>query len=323
MPFYGWLALVYAVLALTWMALSLRWWRELFTFHYCIAAVILLGLLEAFIWFVFYKDWNDSGLRSRILFIMAIMSTVVKSVYSYMLALVAALGWGVTRPYLDRSTLLKLQGLSVLYIILDFIRQTVLSFRHSHTLSVTFVLLCLLPVGLINGAIFYWIFSALASLMKTLKERKQTEKLRLFERLWTLIIVALTTASIALIFQIFDLSRSINIRWHYQWLFADAVSHTIFLIVLMAMMYLWAPHMHSKRYAYSQAVSQEDDEKQGETKPDSIWADEELGEEEDDDSLWSITHAKSTQESNTNTAAPTTVGVASVEEEDTTGGALE
>jgi len=314
MPFYGWLALGYGLLAFTWMTLSLRWWRELFALHYCIAVVILLGLVETFIWFVFYKDWNDSGLRSKILFILAIMSTVVKSVFSYMLALVASLGWGVTRPYLDRSTILKVQGISILYIILDFVRQTVLSFRHSHTLSLTFVLLCLLPMAIINGAIFYWIFTALANLMETLKERRQIEKLRLFERLWTIIIVALTTASVALVFQIFDLSRSINVKWHYQWFFADGISHAIFFVVLMAMMYLWAPHMHSKRYAYSQTVAQEDGENKDATQPDAIWADEELGEDEEDDSFFSITHAKPTQESKTNTAGPATIGASSTEE---------
>merc|ERR1712029_540859 len=112
-----------------------------------------------------------------------------------------------------------------------------------------------------------------------------------------------------------DLSRSINIRWRYQWVFSDAVSHTIFLFVLTFMMYLWAPHMHSKRYAYSQAGEQEDEESKGATKPDGIWADEDLGDEEDD-SLWSITHGKPAKEFNTTTATPTAVGAAITEEEE-------
>ena len=106
-----------------------------------------------------------------------------------MLVLVASLGWGVTRPYLDQPTILKawcllmlqhsvdlnglaaleVQALSCFYIVLDFIRESALSFRcmkkashdcrviairigglpwirHSHSLSIAFVLLCLLPV---------------------------------------------------------------------------------------------------------------------------------------------------------------------------------
>merc|ERR1712151_252800 len=98
------------------------------------------------------------------------------------------LGWGVTRPYLDARTVMKVQAVSFLYIVLDFIRESVLSFRHSHSLSLAFVFLCLLPVSLLNGAIFYWVFTALSSLMETLRERRQFEKLLLFRRLWKILI---------------------------------------------------------------------------------------------------------------------------------------
>merc|ERR1711971_298644 len=104
-------------------------------------------------------------------------------------------GWGVTRPYLDRQVILKMQVVSILYIVLDFIRESVLSFRHSHSLSLLFVLLCLLPVSLLNGGIFYWVFIALSSLMETLRERRQFEKLALFQQLWKILILALAVAT--------------------------------------------------------------------------------------------------------------------------------
>merc|ERR1712113_328016 len=260
MPFYGWLLLVYVALAVAWMVLSLRWWREVFNIQNCISAVIFFGLIEAFLWYVFFNDWNVTGVRGKVLFILSILSSVVKSIFSYMLVLVAALGWGVTRPFLDRQVILKIQILSSCYIILDFIREVVLSFRHSHSLSLTFVLLCLLPVSLLNGAIFYWVFTALSSLMETLKERRQSAKLLLFQRLWKILIAALAVATLTLLFQIFNLSRSITARWKYQWLLTDGVSHGLFLFVLVAMMYLWAPHKYSQRYAYSTQVDSGENE---------------------------------------------------------------
>merc|ERR1719310_980625 len=162
------------------MALSFRWWRELIHIQGCIAGVIFLGLVEAFLWWIFFNDWNRSGIRGRFLFVMAILSSVVKSVFSYMLVLVASLGWGVTRPYLDKAVVLKIQAVCFVYIVLDVVREVVLSFRHSHSLSIVFVLLCLLPVSALNGAIFYWVFTALSSLIQTLKERRQSQKLALF-----------------------------------------------------------------------------------------------------------------------------------------------
>jgi hypothetical protein len=292
MPFYGWLSVFYILLALAWMALCLRQWRHLFHIHYCIAAVIFLGLLEGFMWWIFFNDWNHSGLRGGFLFTMAILSSTVKSVFSYMLVLVASLGWGVTRPYLDHKTLLKVQAVSFLYIVLDFIRGAVLSFRHSHSLSLAFVFLCLLPVALLNGGIFYWIFTALSNLMETLKERRQLEKLELFEKLWRILIAALLIASCTLIFLMCDLSRSISIRWHYQWFLTDGVSHILFLVVLMAMMYLWAPHTESQRYAYSHpgGKSREADRKADKDE----WAAEDGSPGgAEDESFWETTHGQS------------------------------
>jgi len=294
MPFYGWLLLIYVALAVVWMVLTLRWWKEMFNIQNCISVVIFFGLVESFLWYVFFNDWNGTGVRGRVLFILSILSSVVKSIFSYMLVLVAALGWGVTRPYLDRQVILKIQAVTFLYIVLDFIRESVLSFRHSHSLSLAFVLLCLLPVSLLNGGIFYWVFTALSSLMETLRDRRQSEKLVLFQRLYKILIFALAVATITLLAQIFNLSKSITTRWKYQWIFADGVSHVLFLALLCSMMYLWAPHKYSQRYAYSQQVDQADTDNVAAPAVD-VWAEEGgLDDDGDDqDSFWATTHRDS------------------------------
>jgi len=175
--------------------------------------------------------------------------------------------------------------------VLDFIRESVLSYRHSHSLSMPFVLLCLLPVSLLNGAIFYWVFTALSSLMETLKERGQTEKLSLFERLWKFLIGTLAAATFTLLFQIFNLTKSVTERWKYQWLLSDGISHTLFLLVLAAMMYLWAPNKHSQRYAYSQQIDDCENPRAqlGSIDNCTVWADDKDGEQEDADSFWAQT----------------------------------
>jgi len=289
MPFYGWMMLIYGVLAFVWLGLSIRWWKELFNIQMSIGAVIFFGLVESFLWYMHFHDWNETGKRGKTLFILAIWFTVVKSCFSYMLVLVASLGWGVTRPFLDRDVITKVQTISFLYIVLDFIREAVLSFRHSHTLSLVFVLLCLLPVSLMNGGLFYWVFTALSGLIQTLEERKQTSKLKLFQRLWKILVFVLIVASLALLFQFFDLTRSSTTRWKYQWLFADGVSHFLFLFVLVAMMYLWAPHKYSMRYAYTTQVAE--DEEHASDNPAAVWADDDGDDADGDDadSFWAAT----------------------------------
>merc|ERR1719191_1268276 len=287
MPFYGWLCVSYMGLAGIWMLLSLRWWRELFNIQNCIAVVIFFGLLEAFLWFIYYNDWNTAGVRGKFLFVLGVLASVVKSIFSYMLVLVASLGWGVTRPYLDKTVTLKIQAVCFVYIVLDVVREVVLSFRHSHSLSIVFVLLCLLPVSALNGAIFYWVFTALSSLIQTLKERRQSEKLSLFQRLWKILIFTLSVATVTLLYQIFTFVQSISERWMYQWLFTDGVSHLLFLLVLVAMMYLWAPHKYSQRYAYSQQLDNDGDGAAADN-PQAVWADDDALDDGDDDteSFW-------------------------------------
>lgn len=292
MPFYGWLSLIYMVMAVIWTVLSLRWWKEVFNLQHCIAAVILLGLVESFVWYIFFTDWNASGTRGNIFFLIAILASVMKSIFSYLLVLVASLGWGVTRPYLDQDTMFRIKAMSFLYIVLGAAREVVLSFQHSHSLPLAFVLLCLLPVSLLNGVIFYWVFTALSSLIQTLKDRGQTAKLLLFQRLWWILIISLSVATVTLLYQIFAVSQKLVTRWHNQWLFTDGVSHILFLFILTVMMYLWAPHQHSQRYAYSQQVDSKEVDDDG--KPigggADPWAEEE-GDDDNDDDLFTKTKA--------------------------------
>merc|ERR1712039_172834 len=69
--------------------------------------------------------------------------------------------------------------------------------------------------------------------------------------------------------------------------FTDGISHVLFLVVLAAMMYLWAPSSGSQRLAYSAQVDTKDPEND-DGKPvvavaADAWMDEGLDE---DDSFW-------------------------------------
>jgi len=171
--------------------------------------------------------------------------------------------------------------------VLDFIRETVLSYRHSHSLTLAFVLWCLLPVALLNGVIFYWVFSALSSLRETLKEHGQIEKLSLFERLWKFLIGTLASETFSLLFEMFILTRSVTERWKYQWMLSDGISHALFLLVLAAMMFLWSPNKHSQQYAYSQQIDDSENPRAqlGSTENRTVWAEDDDGEQSDADSF--------------------------------------
>ncbi|CAE7367352.1 Tmem87b, partial [Symbiodinium sp. CCMP2456] len=125
MPFYGISGLVCSGLFVVWVLLCVRWWTQLFNIHLCIAAVCFLAVAESGIWYLFLIDWNSSGMHSNFLFASAVVCSVTRSTASYMLVLLACLGWGVTKPILDGSTICRILCLSFIYIVLNVIREIV------------------------------------------------------------------------------------------------------------------------------------------------------------------------------------------------------
>jgi len=315
MPFYGWLSLAYIFLAACWLIATLRHRNDVYAIQHCIGAVLLLGLLEAILWWVFYKNWNAAGHRGRYLFTLSVFASVSKSMFSYMLVLVASHGWGVTRPYLDPETTKMIKVLSISYIVLGTVKEVVMQFRAQYSLSVSFVLLCLVPVFAISGLIFWWIIRSLTLLIETLKERRQFDKLTQFERLWRLLVATAIMGAVILLVQTYEASHSVSLRWKVEWFWNDGLPHMIFLFVLGAMMFLWYPGPVSKLYVYSGVG--EDDKADKEENP---WADE-GPDDGDDDSFWKETHHKQpktegpeTAEVNRESAPVETIGAPVTEE---------
>jgi hypothetical protein len=261
MTFFGWLILAYAGLAIVWIVLSVRWWDQLFKIQKCILGVLLLGFGESLVWSVFLHKWNIEGqptTGSTVIFVMALLFTVLKSTFSYMLVLSACLGWGVTKPNLGGRTLCKLIFLCVLHVGFAFAREVVLSFRHSHSIPAELVLTVFAPVTLLNTLIFCWTFCAISRLMEKLKESNQTEKFQLFLTLFAVLIAAIGVATLSLLVEVYNLSRPPQAVWKHQWILTDAVSHLLYLLVLVAMMWLWRPHSESQRYAFSEQLAMDD-----------------------------------------------------------------
>lgn len=289
LPFYGWFSMLYGALAVAWLVMSLRHWREVLAIQNCIGVVIGLGMLESCLWWIFYNDWNNSGTRGNPVFVMALLASVFKTVLSYMLVLVASLGWGVTRPYLDHRTAVKIQAATVLFIIFSSIQETILSFGLTQSVSPINVVL-IMPNSAIHAGIYYWIFSALNNLIDTLKERKQLAKLDLFYKLWWVLTLTISLAAAMVLAQVFAItSQTILHKWKYQWFFSDGGPHILFLGVLVIIMYLWAPTADNERFAYTPADNKEGD---GELEVAGMWADEKGDADDDDDddeSFWAST----------------------------------
>jgi hypothetical protein len=261
-----------------WFLNSMYWWEQLYRIQSCITIVLALGMLEAWAWFVFYSQWNDNGLMPSGLLVLAIFTSVVKTVVSYLLVLVASMGWGITKPFLETYVVKRVMTVGVTYVFFESIRELVMVFRTAHTVSTMFVLLCVIPVSCVNAFLFWWISVSLSELLVTLELRRQTSKLSLFRKLYWTLIFAFAVAIAALMYQIFVYSRDLSEHWKEQWLLQDAIGHCLFLFVLIAMMLLWAPNSHSQLYTHFTQLGDKDDEEMN--MPDSGIA---IADDEDED----------------------------------------
>jgi len=247
---YEWLSIAYMAIGLVWMVFSVRYFKELLSIHSCIGCVILLGLIESFLQCWFLSDWNSSGVRSNPLFFLAAVAGVAKSTFSYVILLITSLGWGVTRPHLDKDTSKTIEYACIAYIFFSILREAFEEHTHSQWSTLPFLLLTFLPASMLSGFIFYWILSALSSLIESFQDRKQMEKLLLFKRFYWTIVVACGVAVVASFAECVHLSNPTD-KWMNQWKYTDGVFDVLFVLVLVVMMFLWAPHKQGQSVDYT------------------------------------------------------------------------
>jgi hypothetical protein len=257
--FYAGLTAAHFFFALGWFGLLARWWSQCFHIHWAIGVVILLGLIESCAWYFFYEDWNFDGRRSTPYWILALGTSEVRAITSYMLLLVACIGWGVTCMELDPGTMRSIKGMSVLYLVLDTLRHVAATLRYERAIEVGILLFCLFPISALNGVIFYWVMSSLGTTIESLEESKQTEKLRVFQGLSAIMTTALLFAGGSFVFEVwFVTTLGQGQKWRYQWLSSDATWRLLTLGVLFAVAVLWLPNKEASRYVYSQQLNQDD-----------------------------------------------------------------
>jgi len=286
--FYEWLSIAYMAMGLVWVFLSVRYFKALLSIHYCVCCVMFLGLIEGFLQYCFLSDWNSRGVQSNTLFFLTEVAGVAKLTFSNVLVLATSLGWNVTRPYLDKDICKQIRDFCVAYIFVCICRVAA-EIREGHAyskrLKMPFLVLAALPETLLSGFIFYWILSALLSLIESLKERKRMEQLLLFKRLWSTIVIASGVAVVVQVAQFVSLSNSTD-KWMYQWRYKDGFFQVLFVLVLVVTMFLWAPHKNSQSYTYTPHTHVAKDEAEavdgGPTSASgkggsSAWVDEETG----------------------------------------------
>lgn len=291
MRFFRILRIVYAVLLVVWGLLCLRWYSVLCRFQIYILVAIALGLAECYMCHESLWHWNSTGDKHHALFRPAIVLSATRTTSSYVLMLLASLGWGLSRQVLESGTVCRIVVLAVNYTVLNCIREIMTGFGESYAPSSILVLFCFVPLSLLHGATFYWIFSALSKQIESLESMGQTVQLAVFQKLRRVLVTGVGAALCAVLVQVTVFSRNAAVYWRQEWYVTDFAPHAVFGVVLVSIMLLWAPSEDIPRTQFMQIDGAEKGDKVAPGADSSIWSDEmmEGGGDDDDDSFWAAT----------------------------------
>lgn len=141
--------------------------------------------------------------------------------------------------------------------------------------SVLVVLLLIFPLSFSLTAYLMWIIISLNGELSTshimltsgtimhLQERKQTFKLRMFKRLYRILISAVIAVGAFFVLSSISLSNRLEEgyapgNWRWRWVLLDASLALIYLVVFVSIAWLWRPTSNNRMFAMSTELAQDD-----------------------------------------------------------------
>lgn len=263
MKLYGFLAFVYAGLAAAWFfaAFLKAPPTGLFYIQKGISIVVVFGLLETLVSYVQYQDWNSTGLRRDVLFVTSLMFYTLKYVMAWRLVLMAALGAGIVSVDLNAKNTALFFVVSTIFLAQACTWKLIMSYRHSHALDTTFLLLITGPGVLIYMGMFSWSFFGLSTSLANVLERKQEELATIFTQVQLVLGAGAIMAGFVMFLQVLDIAQGgALLSWEYQWLSIDGAPHFAFALTLIGMMKVWWPSPDGWKFGYMLQVDSDEAE---------------------------------------------------------------
>jgi len=262
-PFFLAMSLLYAIAALVWTALLIRYRNDgILKVQWGIGLLVLLGLIVVLLWYTEYNMYNQNGARSAALLTVAVCMSALKKTLGRVVMLAVCMGYGICRPHLGDNAM-KLAAFGFVYCVFTSILDMVKTVGEEVDYSGGYFMLVVIPVATLDSLFYYWVFVSLYDVIAELEQTKQKRKLRLFKKFLIVIAVCLGCSFGWMVFQSWFLySGAFLTIWQFGWML-DAYWYVLNFVLLVTVMALWRPSAHSMRYAYSLEVTADDDSDDG------------------------------------------------------------
>lgn len=260
LPFYGGLAIVYAVLGMFWAFLYVQNRHDILAVQNYITATLIFLIVEQLMTWGYYDYQNTHGnnaLNKGFMIIVSILNAGRNSL-SFFLLLIVCMGYGVVKPTLGK-TMIYVRILAIAHFVFGVI-YAIASLSITPDSAGPLVLLVILPLAATLTAFYVWTLQSLNLTMKDLLDRKQKTKFMMYKKLWWCLL-----GSIMVIFGFFFLN-SISFagryeadfvpnHWQTRWFVLDGWLNLVYLFNIAFIAYLWRPTANNRRFAMSDEVS--------------------------------------------------------------------
>merc|ERR1712048_176366 len=267
MYFLFFLTVVYGVL-FTWYSISMKVHQEsTIPIQNWILGTISLGLLESFFKAGDYWVWNEEGTHFLFAMYTGIMLGILKRALSWCLMVMVSLGWGGVRDTL--TNMKKIVSLGIIYAVASAVLEIMEIFaivenevmgemEKTGVMDVLQILTFIVVV--IDVFFFMWILDALSGTMQYLENLNQNSKLMRYLRLRLVLIISIFLSIVWVVFSIVNQkSDTMILDQENEWVIESGMEMN-YLMVMIAVAFLWQPNPSAKEYAYVMELPSIDDD---------------------------------------------------------------
>lgn len=263
LPFEGARTAMFAIFGVYYFYQFCKYRDSTLPLHKATLAVFLIAFVEAASWFIAYVDINGTGTPYCCPFpttvIVGLVLQVFRQTFSRMLLLVVCLGYGIVRPRLLMTEWIAVTIITTMYFIATIVSHVseIIMVHDVHDDSPEHVLAWQVPAMILDIVLLSWIYLSLSSTIRILTEFKQTNKLKMFTSLNSVITFFVGLFSLMTVFVVLDKIHILS--WPWQWTWLEQVLWEILNFgVLAAVCAICKPSDNSLLLSYASQLPTED-----------------------------------------------------------------
>lgn len=260
LPFYGGMALVYAVIGIFWGFLYVQHRHDILAVQNYITAILVFLVVEMLMTWGFYDYQNRHGnnVGNKVFMIIVSILNAGRNSFSFFLLLIVCMGYGVVKHTLGK-TMLYVRWLAVAHFVFGVI-YAIASLTIRPDDAGPLVLLVILPLSATLTAFYIWTLNSLNMTMKDLVDRKQRVKFMMYKKLWWCILGSILVIFGFFFFNSFAFAGAGDpdfapTHWQTRWFVLDGWLNLVYLADVCFVSYLWRPTANNRRFAMSDEVS--------------------------------------------------------------------